>query len=71
MEIKSMQFKARAAGSLANVALQGNLMNAKGKFVTKRAEAIKMVVFRARRRIHDRIAAWLGTASCREPVAAA
>ena len=37
----------------------------------KRAEAIKMVVFRARRRIHDRIAAWLGTASCREPVAAA
>lgn len=37
----------------------------------KRAEAIKMVVFRARRRIHDRIAAWLGAAPCREPVAAA
>ena len=36
-----MQFKANAAGSLANVALQGNLMNAKGKFVTKRAEAIR------------------------------
>jgi len=41
MEIKSMRFKANAAGSLANVVLQGNLKNAKGKFVTKRAEAIK------------------------------
>ena len=41
MEIKSMHFKARASASLANPVLQGNLKNAKGKFVTKRAEAIK------------------------------
>ena len=41
MEIKSMRFKANSEASLANVVLQGNLKNAKGKFVTKRAEAIK------------------------------
>jgi L-lactate dehydrogenase complex protein LldF len=41
MEIKSMRFKANAAGSLANVVLQGNLKNAKGKFVVKRAESIR------------------------------
>ena len=41
MEIKSMSFKANAEGSLANAVLQGNLKNAKGKFVTRRAEAIK------------------------------
>ena len=41
MEIKSMSFKANAEGSLANAVLQGNLRNAKGKFVTRRAEAIK------------------------------
>jgi RNA polymerase sigma-70 factor (ECF subfamily) len=37
----------------------------------KRPEAIKMVVFRARRRIHERIAAWLSAALGRAPVAAA
>ena len=41
MEIKSMHFKANASAKLADVVLQGNLKNAKGKFVTKRAEAIK------------------------------
>jgi L-lactate dehydrogenase complex protein LldF len=41
VEIKSMRFKANASASLANVVLQGNLKNAKGKFVTKRAEALK------------------------------
>jgi L-lactate dehydrogenase complex protein LldF len=41
VEIKSMHFKANASAKLANVVLQGNLKNAKGKFVTKRAEAIK------------------------------
>ena len=43
MEIKSMRFKANAEASLANVVLQGNLKNAKGKFVTKRAESIKEI----------------------------
>jgi L-lactate dehydrogenase complex protein LldF len=43
MEIKSMRFKANSEASLANVVLQGNLKNAKGKFVTKRAEAIKEI----------------------------
>ena len=43
MEIKSMRFKANAEASLANVNLQGNLKSAKGKFVTKRAEAIKEI----------------------------
>jgi L-lactate dehydrogenase complex protein LldF len=43
MEIKSMRFKANAEASLANVVLQGNLKNAKGKFVIKRAEAIKEI----------------------------
>jgi L-lactate dehydrogenase complex protein LldF len=41
VEIKSMRFKANASASLANVVLQGNLKNAKGKFVTKRAEALR------------------------------
>ena len=36
-----MHFKANASGKLADVVLQGNLKNAKGKFVTRRAEAIK------------------------------
>ena len=36
-----MHFKANASAKLADVVLQGNLKNAKGKFVTKRAEAIK------------------------------
>lgn len=39
--------------------------------VGKRAEAIKMVVFRARRRIHERMAAWMAQGLGRAPVAAA
>jgi L-lactate dehydrogenase complex protein LldF len=41
MEIKSMHFKANVHAKLADVVLQGNLKNAKGKFVTRRAYAIK------------------------------
>ena len=41
MEIKSMHFKANASAKLADVVLQGTLKNTKGKFVAKRAEAIK------------------------------
>ncbi len=40
MESKSMHFKANASAKLADVVLQGNLKNAKGKFVTARAKAI-------------------------------
>ena len=40
MEIKSMHFKANVSAKLADAVLQGNLKNAKGKFVVKRAEAI-------------------------------
>ncbi|MCF8150896.1 MAG: iron-sulfur cluster-binding protein [Sulfuritalea sp.] len=40
MEIKSMHFKANASSKLANVALQSNLENARGRFVTTRAAAI-------------------------------
>lgn len=41
MEIKSMHFKANASAKLADVTLQGNLKKHRGKFVDKRAEAIK------------------------------
>ena len=41
MEIKSMHFKANASAKLADVVLQGTLKHTKGKFVVKRAEAIK------------------------------
>jgi L-lactate dehydrogenase complex protein LldF len=41
MQIRSMFFKANAAAALANPLLQGNLRISKGKFVDKRAEAIK------------------------------
>jgi L-lactate dehydrogenase complex protein LldF len=41
MESRSRRFKENAAASLANPVLQGNLRMAKGKFVDKRAIAIK------------------------------
>ena len=41
MESRSHRFKTNAAASLANGVLQGNLKTAKGKFVEKRAIAIK------------------------------
>ena len=41
MEIRSMHFKANASSKLADVALQGNLKKAKGKFVDKRADSIR------------------------------
>ena len=40
MEIKSMHFKSRALGKLADVALQKTLRKVKGKFVDKRRDAI-------------------------------
>ncbi|MDP2194953.1 MAG: LutB/LldF family L-lactate oxidation iron-sulfur protein [Rhodocyclaceae bacterium] len=43
MESRSRHFKANAAGSLANPVLQANLKTAKGKFVDKRAIAIKEI----------------------------
>jgi len=41
MQIRSMRFKANAAAALANPVLQGNLRTSKGKFVDKRAVAIR------------------------------
>ncbi|MDP2108179.1 MAG: LUD domain-containing protein, partial [Rhodocyclaceae bacterium] len=43
MESRSRHFKANAAASLANPVLQANLKTAKGKFVDKRAIAIKEI----------------------------
>jgi len=43
METGSRRFKANAAAALANPVLQGNLRMAKGKFVDKRAIAIKEI----------------------------
>ena len=41
MEIRSMHFKARVSDKLADPVLQANLRVSKGKFVDKRAEAIR------------------------------
>jgi L-lactate dehydrogenase complex protein LldF len=41
MQIRSMFFKANAIAALANPVLQGNLRTSKGKFVDKRAVAIR------------------------------
>ena len=43
MESRSRRFKANALAALANPVLQGNLKTAKGKFVDKRAIAIKEI----------------------------
>lgn len=43
MESRSRHFKANALAALANPVLQGNLKTAKGKFVDKRAIAIKEI----------------------------
>ncbi len=43
METGSRRFKANAAAALANPVLQGNLRMAKGKFIDKRAIAIKEI----------------------------
>jgi L-lactate dehydrogenase complex protein LldF len=41
MEVRSMNFKATASAKLADVALQGKLKQAKGKFVDMRAAAVR------------------------------
>jgi len=41
MQIQSMHFKARAGAKLADLKLQENLKQVKGKFVTKRAEVMR------------------------------
>jgi L-lactate dehydrogenase complex protein LldF len=41
MEVRSMRFKEHAAAQLANASVRANLKKAKGKFVEKRAKAIR------------------------------
>ena len=41
MQVRSMKFKANAAAALANPVLQANMRTSKGKFVDKRATAIR------------------------------